>query len=100
MVSDVVASVTMSGAPVEANRSPTRAAASASSAPTTRRSGCRLSRTAVPSRKNSGLETTRMSGRPMTCSTRVAEPTGTVDLLTTMAPCSRWGPISLAAAST
>ena len=27
-----------------------------------------------------------MSGRPMTCSTRVAEPTGTVDLLTTMAP--------------
>ena len=41
-----------------------------------------------------------MSGRPMTCSTRVAEPTGTVDLLTTMAPGSRAGPISLAAAST
>ena len=30
-----------------------------------------------------------MSGRPITCSTMLAEPTGTVDLLTTMAPGSR-----------
>ena len=40
-----------------------------------------------------------MSVRPMTCSTMFAEPTGTVDLLTTMAPL-QMGPISLAAAST
>ena len=41
-----------------------------------------------------------MSGRPITCSTMFAEPTGTVDLLTTMAPGSRCDAISLAAAST
>ena len=69
-----------------ANSSPTLAAARVSSAPTTIRSGFRLSSTAVPSRRNSGFETTLMSGRPITCSTMVAEPTGTVDLLTTMAP--------------
>ena len=100
IVSDVVASVTMSGAPVEANSSPTAAAACVSSAPTTIRSGCRLSITAVPSRRNSGFETTLMSGRPITCSTMVAEPTGTVDLLTTMAPGTRCVAISLAASST
>ena len=100
IVSDVVASVTISGAPVVENSSPTIAAAWLSSAPTTIRSGCRLSRTAVPSRKNSGLETTLTSERPITCSTMVAEPTGTVDLLTTIEPDERCGPISLAAAST
>ena len=100
IVSEVVASVTMSGAEVDEKSSPTLAAAWGSSAPTTMRSGFRLSSTAVPSRRNSGLETTLTSGRPMTCSTMVAEPTGTVDLLTTMAPGSRWAAISLAAAST
>ncbi len=41
-----------------------------------------------------------MSLRPITRSTMSAEPTGTVDLLTTMAPVCRWVAISLAAAST
>ncbi len=100
IVSEVVASVTMSGAAVDEKSSPTLAAAPGSSAPTTMRSGFRLSRTAVPSRRNSGLETTLTSGRPMTCSTTVAEPTGTVDLLTTMVPGSRRRAISLAAPST
>ena len=96
IVSDVVASVTMSGAPVGAKSVPTAAAAAVSSAPTTMRSGCMLSRTAVPSRRNSGFDTTLMSGRPITCSTIVAEPTGTVDLLTTTEPDMRWGAISFA----
>ena len=100
IVSDVVASVTISGARVDENSSPTLAAARASSAPTTIRSGLRLSSTAVPSRRNSGLETTLMSARPITCSTMFADPTGTVDLLTTMAPGSSCDAISLAAAST
>ena len=100
MVSEVVASVTISGARVDENSSPTAAAAAASSAPTTIRSGLRLSTTAVPSRRNSGLETTPMSGRPITCSTMFAEPTGTVDLLTTMAPGMSKEAISLAASST
>ena len=100
MVSAVMVSVTISGAPVAANSSPTRTAACRSSAPTTTRSGWRLSWTAVPSRRNSGLETTVMSSRPVTCSTSVAVPTGTVDLLTTTAPGTRAAAISSAAAST
>ena len=86
MVSDVVASVTMSGAPVEANRPPTMAAACGVVGAHHETVGVQAVTHRVPSRKNSGLETTRMSERPMTCSTKVAEPTGTVDLLTTMAP--------------
>ena len=100
MVSAVAVSVTMSGAPVAAKSSPTRTAARRSSAPTTTRSGWRLSWTADPSRRNSGLETTVMSARPVTRSTRVAVPTGTVDLLTTTAPGTRSGAISSAACST
>ena len=92
--------MTISGAPVAANSSPTRAAAAWSSAPTTMRSGCRLSCTAVPSRKNSGLDTTVTSPRPVTRSTTSVEPTGTVDLLITMAPGIRWAAISSATAST
>ena len=46
---------------------------------------------AVPSRRNSGLDTTATSGRSRSRSTRSVEPTGTVDLLTTTAPCSRCG---------
>ena len=100
IVSDVVASVTMSGACGGGEQLPHLAAACGSSAPTTMRSGLRLSSTAVPSRRNSGLDTTLMSGRPITCSTSVAEPTGTVDLLTTTQPGSRCAAMSLAAAST
>ncbi len=100
MVSAVAASVISSGAWVPANRSPTLAAAAWSSAPTTMRSGCRLSGTAVPSRRNSGLDTTVTSWRPRTRSTTRVEPTGTVDLLTMIVPGNRWGPISSATAST
>ena len=52
----------------------------------TTRSGLRKSATAVPSRRNSGLDTTATSGRWSTSSTARVEPTGTVDLLTTRAP--------------
>ena len=86
MVSAVVASVTRSGAPVDAKSAPTLAAAEGSSAPTTTRSGLNESWMAVPSRRNSGLETTETSVRPMSLSTTSAEPTGTVDLLTTTHP--------------
>ena len=41
---------------------------------------------AVPSRRNSGFETTKTSGRCSSCSTIFVEPTGTVDLFTTTAP--------------
>ena len=62
------------------------ARAFASLVPTTTRSGFRKSSTAVPSFRNSGLETTATGWRvtpAMTSSTRPAVPTGTVDLLTT-----------------
>ena len=100
MVSAVVVSVTMSGAPVRAKSSPTRWAAAGSSAPTTMRSGLRLSDTAEPSRRNSGFETTVMSGRPVMPSTSELVPTGTVDLLTTIAPRHKAVRISRATART
>ena len=100
MVSAVVGSVMTIAAPEDPNSSATAVAARASVEPTTIRSGWRLSLTAVPSRRNSGLDTTAMSDRPMVRSTRFTVPTGTVDLLMTMAPCSRNGPISAAAATT
>ena len=49
-------------------------------------SGSLKSRIAEPSRRNSGLEITDTSGRSRAASTTLVEPTGTVDLLTTMAP--------------
>ncbi len=100
MVSAVAASVTSSGDRVPTNSSPTRAAAAWSSAPTTMRSGWRLSATAVPSRRNSGLDTTWTSWRPSTRSTTRVDPTGTVDLLTMTVPAARWGAISVATDST
>ena len=48
------------------------------------RSGCSQSWTAVPSRRNSGFDTTAVSGRPRAATTTLAEPTGTVDLVTTI----------------
>ena len=98
MVSADAGSVTRTGAPRDSNSVATRAAAAWSSAPMTMRSGCRKSWTAEPSRRNSGLETTRTSSRSSTSSTTRVEPTGTVDLLTTIASGSRRGPISAAAA--
>ena len=100
IVSAVAESVISKGAWVPEKRSPTLAAAAWSSAPTTMRSGWRLSATAVPSRRNSGLETTVTSGRPSTRSTTRVDPTGTVDLFTMTEPGERWGPISSATAST
>ncbi len=100
MVSAVAASVIRRGAWVPENRAPTWAAADWSSAPTTMRSGCRLSGTAVPSRRNSGFDTTVTSERPRTRSTTRVEPTGTVDLFTMIVPGARMGLISLATAST
>ena len=56
-------------------------------------------RTAEPSRRNSGFDTTTMSSRPSTRSTARVDPTGTVDLLTTTASAGRTGPIWRAATS-
>ena len=70
-----------------------------SSLPITTRSGWRKSLTAEPSRRNSGLDTTKTSLRPSACSTRRVEPTGTVDLLTTTDSGASTGAISRAAAS-
>ena len=55
--------------------------------------------TALPSRRNSGFDTTRTSDRPRARSTTRVEPTGTVDLLMTTASAGSTGPISRAAAS-
>jgi hypothetical protein len=65
----------------------------------TMRSGLRKSWMADPSRRNSGFETTETSLRPSARSTTLVEPTGTVDLFTTMASDGSNGPISRAAAS-
>ena len=99
MVSADAGSVTITGAPTPSYNDATFSAAAWSSQPTTTRSGLRKSCTAEPSRKNSGFETTLTSGRPITRSTTLALPTGTVDLLTTTASYGRTGPTSRAAAS-
>ncbi len=99
MVSADAGSVTMSGAATPMYRAATRMAADWSSLPMTTRSGCRKSLTAEPSRRNSGLDTTKTSLRPSASSTRRVEPTGTVDLLTTIEPAASSGAISAAAAS-
>ena len=100
MVSAVVGSVSTIEAPVAPKSSATAVAARGSVEPTTIRSGARLSATAVPSRRNSGFETTAMSGRLIVRSTRSAVRTGTVDLLITMASGLRFAAISSAAAVT
>ena len=100
MVSADAGSVTTTCAPNDAYNPATATAASRSSAPTTTRSGCRKSSIADPSRKNSGFDTTRTSGRRNTRSTTFVDPTGTVDLFTTIAPDPKTGSISAAAAST
>ena len=91
---------TARAAPSGPYRSATRRATGSESAPMTIRSGWRQSWTAVPSARNSGLDTTWTSSRPRAVATRAAVPTGTVDLVITMAPRRRWGPISSATVST
>src|SRR5580693_8309075 len=81
-------------APVLPNSRATLLAAPASSLPMMTRSGCWQSRTAVPSRRNSGLDTTGTSFRPSARCTARTDPMGTVDLLITIAPALIRGPIS------
>src|SRR5918997_5806906 len=83
IVSAVAGSVTMTGAATSWNRAVTRPAVAWSSVPITMRSGLRKSLTADPSRRNSGFDTTVTSSRRSASSTTRADPTGTVDLLTT-----------------
>ena len=76
---------TMTGALSAANRPATGIAASGRSAPITMRSGCRKSRTAEPSRRNSGLATTFTPCRPVSATNWAMVspvPRGTVLLVT------------------
>src|SRR5688572_22270086 len=93
MVSADAASVIMIGARTPRYNEATLVAADWSSAPMTTRSGFMKSTTAVPSRRNSGFDTTPMSERASACSTSLVDPTGTVDLLTTTDPRVRCGAI-------
>lgn len=73
--------------------------------PTTIRSGCRVSFTAKPSRRNSGFQASSASAPAGASSasraaSRAAEPTGTVDFPTTSAGRVRWGASDSKAAST
>src|SRR5262245_2378914 len=88
--------VMTTGALVLSNSRATRMAAALSSLPMTIRSGRWQSQTAVPSRRNSGFDTARTLSRPRACWTKRADPTGTVDLLTTIDLWLTSGPISLA----
>ena len=99
IVSADAGSVTTTGDAMPRYSEATSAAAAWSSLPTTMRSGWRKSCTADPSRRNSGFDTTRTSGRPSTRSTTLVEPTGTVDLFTTMASGGSAGAIWRAAVS-
>ncbi len=97
MVSAEAGSVIKMGVSTVAYSSATRSAAARSALPITTRSGWRKSCTAVPSRRNSGFDTTNTSLRWRTRSTAMVEPTGTVDLLTTTAPGLSTGAICAAA---
>src|SRR5688500_16407803 len=97
IVSADAGSVTITGAVIPRYSAETRTAADWSSAPITMRSGWRKSWMAEPSRRNSGFETTATSLRPSARSTTRVDPTGTVDLLTTIASLGSTGPISRAA---
>src|SRR5439155_14095013 len=97
LVSADAGSVTITGALSAENRAATRPAAAWSSAPITMRSGLRKSCTAEPSRRNSGFDTTRTSSRCSASSTTRVDPTGTVDLLTTIDSLGSTGPIASAA---
>src|SRR6195952_1529633 len=100
IVSADAGSVTMIWVCTLSYNEPTNIAAERSSQPTTTRSGLRKSSTAEPSRRNSGLLTTRTSERRSTRSTTLALPTGTVDLLTTTHSYGNTSLICMAACST
>ena len=99
IVSAVGGSVTTRGALIRRKSDEILIAVDSSAAPMTILSGWRKSCTADPSRRNSGFEATVTSDRSSARSTTWVEPTGTVDLLTTIEPAGRCGPISLAACS-
>ena len=97
--SAVAKSVTTSGTPasiIGAKKSRSCFSARPSSTPMTMRSGCWVSLTAKPSRRNSGFQASSASApagasSAIRAATRPAVPTGTVDLPTTSAGRSRWG---------
>ncbi|MEY3452573.1 MAG: hypothetical protein RL574_311 [Actinomycetota bacterium] len=84
--SAVMMSVTITGAPKTAYNSASRRRTAGSVAPIKMRSGLKKSRTALPSRRNSGFDATCTSRRPMMPASRAAVPAGTVDRVTTIAP--------------
>jgi hypothetical protein len=92
IVSADAGSVIMIGALSDEYSSAVAIAAARSSEPITTRSGLRKSATADPSRRNSGFDTTDTSSRRSSAATTRAEPTGTVDLLTTTESLARCGP--------
>src|SRR3954463_666003 len=104
IISADAGSVTRIGACTSRYRSDTRTATAVSSQPITTRAGSRKSRTAVPSRRNSGFDATPTSlvapawlrWRATNC----VDPTGIVDLFTTTVPARSTGAISWTTAST
>ncbi|MEY3575055.1 MAG: hypothetical protein RLZZ88_198 [Actinomycetota bacterium] len=84
--SAVMMSVTMTGAPKTAYNSASRRRTADSVAPMRIRSGLKKSRTALPSRRNSGFDATCTSCREMMSASRAAVPAGTVERVTTMVP--------------
>lgn len=99
IASDDDASVSTTGAATPLYSVATRSAAPGASDPITTRSGFRKSCSADPSRRNSGLDATATSARSSQWPTRREVPTGTVDFTTTTDPESRYGAISVTAAS-
>ena len=99
IISAVRTSVTIIGASSGAYTSRITSAACSSETPRTIRSGAMKSAMALPSRRNSGLETTRTLNGVVSCSRMIEETrspvsTGTVDLFTTMRSESRCRAIS------
>ena len=93
-------SVTITGTPNTSYNSPRRRRTINSLAPIKMRSGWKKSRTALPSRRNSGFDATCTSRRPMMALRRSAVPTGTVDRVTMMVPGRTRGQISATTCST
>ena len=104
IISADAGSVTSTGAWISRYTADTRTATSVSSQPMTTRCGASVSRTACPSRRNSGFDATPTSvTAPADLSARATasvEPTGIVDLLTTTVPGRSTGAISRATPST
>ena len=81
-----VSSTGTSGSSAASRSSSANALPRSPRSPTTIRLGCRLSHSALPSRRNSGLNTT---GTPSRAASERVNPTGTVDFTTTVASALR-----------